>query len=709
MAYDVDQLISTAQKRLEQARTFNQHNLDEAETDLLFRVLKQWDESVVNDRSHADPPRPMITVDRLTAFCNQVTNEIRQNKPQPKVSPRGNGANKPTAEVIEGKVRAILYDSDSELAFQEAAKYAVACGCGNFRLDPEVVDEETGQQTLRVNPIYDPSTVYWDPFAKRPDKADARWCLVVNVMSRIEYKERWPDATATAADFFDKDRSSQGWMDPSGDKESVMVAEYWCVEKLNSDSVALGEEINDADNRPRTKAYKDRGQKYRVVCHIIDGVEELEPAFERPGKFIPIFQVEGDSFWVKGKRYISSLIRAARDIQRLYNWEATKEVEILAMQATSPYFVTPKMVEGHEGQWQSAPNQNYFYLKFNHDTNEPGGPKLLQATAKIMEISQAKAMTAQEMKDVIGMQDPNLGRAQSPNQSGIAINALRSEGDLGTYHYQDNLARTMKHFCKVLVSWIPFYHDIEEEMLILKADMTEANVTVNTVKPFTDPKTGETYWHKLTEGDYETVVEVGPSYATAREEEANFYSQIITAVPDAFWVIGDMLIRSRDSAGADVAADRLKRAIALKLPGLIQDGPNQMPPGAAAQVQGMQAQMQQMGQQLQQLQLALKVQAAPKQIEAQSRMQVEGLKARTQIMKALIDAKTKIHNAALEHGHAMYATNLGEATDAIEHLTQMLHESELAPGPDQGSPGIHPTMPPQPMPPGGAQQPGPGV
>jgi hypothetical protein len=705
MAYDVEELISTAQKRLEQAKSFDAHNREEAENDLLFRVLKQWDESVLTDRSKSDPPRPCLTVDRLGAFCNQVVNEMIQSEPSPMVAPRGGGANKKTSQVIEGKVRATLYDSDAQLGFMEASKYAVISGTGHFRLDPEMVNEETNQQRLVVNPIFDPSTVYTDPFAKKPDKSDARWRLVVNVMSRIEYTERWPKAQANGTDFFDKDRQSSLWMDPNGDRECVMVAEYWCVEKIGSDNVALDNWDDDkvwADGKtypkPAARDYPE-GQTHRVVCHYIDGVEELEPPAERPGKIIPIFTVEGDSFWVKGKRYVMSLIRSPRDNQRLYNWEATKEVELLAMASTAPYLVTPKMVQNHEAQWQNAPNQNYFYLKFNADPDAGGVPiPRGNVNAPIEAISAAKATTAQEMKDQIGLQDPNLGRAQSANQSGIAIQKLRSEGDLGTYHYQNNLKRTLKTFCKVLVSWLPHYHDIEEDMLILDGEMQEKTVKVNTAVPYTDPETNETYQHDLTKGSYEVVaVDIGPSYATAREEEADFYSGIISAVPDAFWVMGDMLLRARDSVGSQEAADRIKRAIALKTPGLIQDDPSQLPPAASAQIQAMQAQIQQMGQQLQQQAVALKMQIAPKQIEAQSRVQTENIKAKASITKTLMELTADLQKAKMEHGHAMYETQIDAALTAVQNLSKMLHESELAPGPDAGSLGLHPSMPPQPM------------
>lgn len=706
MAYDVEDLIATAQKRLEQSKSFDAHNREEAENDLLFRVLKQWDESVLTDRSKSDPPRPCLTVDRLGAFCNQVVNDIIQSEPSPSVAPRGKDSTKKTAEVIEGKVRAVLYDSDSQLAFMEATKYAVVSSVGHFRLDPEMVNEDTNQQKLVVNPIYDPSTVHTDPFAKRPDKSDAKWRIVVNVMSRVEYRERWPNAEADASDFFDKDRQAGMWMDPNGDKESVMVAEYWTVEKIGSDDVAL-DNWDEKHIWPDGKAYEKpkkpkfyEGQTHRVVCHIIDGVQELEPPTERPGKVIPIFTVEGDSYWVKGKRYVLSLIRSPRDNQRLYNWEATKEVEFLAMLSSAPYFVTPKQVQNHEAQWQNAPNQNYFYLKYNADPEAPNGPVPRSSmSTPIADLAQAKLAVAQEMKDQVGLQDPNLGRAQSANQSGIAIQKLRSEGDIGTYHYRNNLKRTLKTFCQVLVSWLPFYHDIEEEMLILNGAHEEKTVMVNTPEPYQDPETGETYHHDLTVGKYDIVaVKIGPSYDTEQDEEADFYSSIISAVPDAFWVMGDMLLRARDSAGSSEAADRIKRAIALKTPGLIQDDPNAMPAGANAQIQALQAQVQQMGQQLQEQAVALKMQIAPKQIQAQASIQTENIKAKASITKTLMELTADLQKAKMEHGHAMYDTQINAALQAVQNLTAMLHESEMAPGPDQGPQGLHPSAIPQPQP-----------
>ena len=710
VAHDDDQLIDTARRRLAQAVNADEHNRTEAKIDLQFLSLQQWDEGSREEREQSKPPRPIVTADRLTAFWNQVVNEIRKAQPAPNVAPRGNGASKQTAEVYEGKIRSILYDSDSQLAIGEAAKYAVGCSVGAFILEPEIVDEDTGQQELRINPIYDPSTLYWDPFAMRPDKADARWLIQTEIISRIEYRERWPDKLEAHSDFETRDVTKE-WMDPRGDGEACMIAAYWTVEKVGSDAIAYGEDLDEdafAEGKfndwvglfAKKKKRQDNG--WRVVKRLIDGAQLLEEPEVRPGKYIPVFVVEGNSVIVDGKRYVSSLIRGARDSQREYNWEATKKIEMLANRSNAPYLVTPKQIQNHESQWQEAANRNATYLLVNPDPEMPGWPQRNDVAAPIEAIAASQQMTAQEIKDIIGLQDPNLGRAQYANQSGAAVDSLREEGNTATFHFTDNLARTLKHLGRVMVTWLPYYYDLEHEMLLLKADMTEETVNVNSPQPVQGPN-GQMYHHDLTKGNYECVIDVATDYNTARKQDAAMYQNIIGANPEAFWVIGDLAIRYRDSPGADEAADRVKRAIALRMPGLIQDQQQSpIPPQVQTQIQGMQQQLQQLTQLVQAQAQEIKSRIQPKIIEAQSKMALAQVNQKTTLMKALMELKGKMHAATLQHGHAMYATDMAEGTDAVDQMLSMLHESELAPGPDQGAQGLHPSAPPMPMGPNGS-------
>lgn len=659
MAYDVDKLIATAHKRLESARAAEQEIRQEATIDKNFLIGKQWDEKIRRERI-ADGKSALV-INRLNAFRNQVVNDIRQNNPQARVSPRRDGT-KETAEVYEGLIRAIQYDSDAKVAFREAAKYAVGSSYGVFALVAELVDEETGQHEIKIEPIFDPDTVFFDPHAMKPDRSDARWAMKLVPMSRIEFNERWPNAKANGQNFAE---GPPGWMDPRGDGDHVMVAEYYCIEEAGYSDVALGNEDEDRPPRPR----KTKGKE--LVKHIINGVEELEKPSLLPGTRVPLFPVYGDELWVDGHRHIGSLIRDARDLNVLYNWEATNEAETLAMAPRNPYLATPPMVQSHEKEWREMNKTNRNYVLFNADPQVAGGrPFRDWNEPPIAAISQAKAQTAGEMHDVMGLHDPSLGKQQYAGQSGRAIAQLRSEGDLATFHYSDNLGDAIRSLCRALLDWIPYYYDTEQEIVTLGEDMAEKIVRVNTEQPYTDGN-GQTYHHQLGVGKYSVTVKIGPSYDTEREEEDAFWESTIQGFPDGMQIFGDQYFAHKDVAGAEIAAERMKAWIAKTNPGVIQDDQNSnIPPQVQAQMSAMQAQLQQLQQALQQAGMIIKT----KQIETQGRLAVEQVKSQTALTKAAIESRTETTRAALDNRRGMFETHLNALIEAAQHLAQMHHE-----------------------------------
>ncbi len=683
MPQDEQQLVTTARKRLEGAIASEQEIRREAELDLKFLIGDQWCETPYNR-----PGKPIV-INRLRAFRNQVVNDIRQNNPQVHVSPRS-GGDSDTADVLEGLVRYIQNEPDAQVAFAEAAKYAVGSSFGVFELVAEQVDEETGEHELHIEPIYDPATVYFDPAALKPDRSDSRWAIKIVILSRLEFKERWPKAELTAAGFT---AQSDYWMNPHGDGDHIRIAEYWCVEQAGTSNVAYGNDMTDEMKVARRK--KTRG--YELVKHILSGKEELEPPTLHPGKCVPLFPVYGDELWVNGKRFIGSLIRDARGIQVLYNWQANKEAETLAMAPKNPYLATPKMIENHESEWDQMNNSPKNYVLFNVDPEAPGGkPYRDWAEPPIQAISIAKQNTASEMRDVIGLQDPSLGKQQYAGQSGKAIAQLRAQGDLSTFQYTDNLTRTMRHLGRVLLDWISFYYDTQQELAILGPDMEEKIVMVNTEQPHTDPTTGQTYHYRLDHGKYQLSLVMGPSYATEREEFAENIQAIIQAWPEGMQIFGDLMLAHRDFAGAQAASERVKRWIAATMPGLIDDPKNPVPPQMQAQMAQMQAQIQQLSQALQQAGMVIKT----KQIEQQGRLEVEKTKGQFAIAKASIEAGSEAAHAVQGHKLELFKATLQHFQQQAEQALNMLQESELAPGPDVGSQGLHPSAIPQPAQPG---------
>jgi hypothetical protein len=78
----------------------------------------QWPTDVRKDRDIEK--RPMLTVNKTRQYCLNITNDNKQNKPSIKVRPVGDEATFEGAEIMEGIVRHIEYQSNAQVAYDKA-------------------------------------------------------------------------------------------------------------------------------------------------------------------------------------------------------------------------------------------------------------------------------------------------------------------------------------------------------------------------------------------------------------------------------------------------------------------------------------------------------------------------------------------------------------------------------------------------------------
>jgi len=175
--------------------------------------------------------------------------------------------------------------------------------------------------------------------------------------------------------------------------------------------------------------------------------------------------------------------------------------------------------------------------------------------------------------------------------SGKAINERQRQGDNATYHYIDGLAVGIRFIGKILIDLIPKIYDTERVIRILAKDGTESSVKVDPNAQTAHQDTGAdpedkqavTAIFNPNVGRYEVESDVGPGYATRRQEAFNAMSQIAAQNPEFMKVAGDLLFKAMDAPMADELAARWEKIIP---PNITGKGP---PP----EVQQMQGQLQQ--------------------------------------------------------------------------------------------------------------------
>ena len=108
---------------------------------------------------------------------------------------------------------------------------------------------------------------------------------------------------------------------------------------------------------------------------------------------------------------------------------------------------------------------------------------------------------------------------------------------------------------------------------------------------------GEQKMHNLSIGEYDVVIETGPSYATKRMEASASIEKVIKAYPQLMGIAGDILLGDMDWPGAKELSERFKKTLP---PNLIDDEKKMpVPPQAQAQMQQMNTMIQQLTSSLQ--------------------------------------------------------------------------------------------------------------
>jgi len=629
-------ILAEAREAFEQASDAEADNRKEALDDLRFaRLGEQWPPQILAQRQSEG--RPLLTINKMPAFIRQVVNDARQNKPQIKVHPVDSSADRETAEILNGLIRNIEYTSNADVAYDTATECAVGMGFGYFRIGLDYAHEDTFDLDITISRVANPFSVYADPMSTAADSSDWNSAFVVDRMPKDAFAAQYKGAEAV-------DWEQEGYAQagaPWFDNGCVMIAEWWRREEYEKTLVLLSDgTVQDGE---RVKAMADLltaqnitvaaervAKCWRVKQYIMSGAEILE---ERawPGKYIPIVPVYGDEVDVEGKRYFRSLIRDAKDAQKMFNYWRTTSTELIALAPKTPFIGPKGAFVTDAAKWATANTQSHAYIEFDG----PMPPQRQGFVGTPAGALQEALNAADDMKAIMGLYDASLG-ARSNETSGRAILARQREGDVSTFHFQDNMTRAIRHAGRIIIDLVPTVYNKPRIVRVIGEDGTQEARPVNQPVPATNEngqpmvdQTGQaiTRIFDLTAGKYDLTVTAGPSFTTRREEAAAQMTEMMRAFPAAAPLIGDIIAKNLDWPGADEIAKRLQAANpAAQGQGGQRDSGN-IPPELQQAIQKGQQQIASLTQENQQLK-------ADKAIEAQ-KLELERFKAETDRIKVM--------------------------------------------------------------------------
>ena len=694
-----EEILTVARSRLNTAMTaFSETREDELD-DLRFYAGSpdnqwQWPADVLQTRGSLQGQtinaRPCLTINKLPQHVHQVTNEQRMNRPGIKVIPADDKADVDMADVFNGVIRHIEYISDADVAYDTACENQVSYGEGYIRLLTEYCDEDTFDQDIKIGRIRNSFSVYMDPMIQDPTGADARWCFITEDLTKAEYERMYPDAApiSTLMSLGVGDQSIAQWIG----ENTIRIAEYFYIEyekhTLNlypGNQTAFSGTPEDKTLRMMFgKPLRTReADRKKVKWCKINGYDILEER-EWAGAYIPVVRVVGNEFEVDGRMYVSGLVRNAKDAQRMYNYWVSQEAEMLALAPKAPFIGYGGQFEGYEQQWKTANTNNWPYLEVNPDVTDGQGavlplPQRAQPPMASSGLLQAKAGAAEDIKSATGQYNASLGMT-SNERSGKAILARQREGDIGTYHYVDNLARAIRHIGRQLVDLIPKIYDTERIARIIGEDGEPDTVKMNPmqeepVKRIVDQEgvlIEKVYNPGV--GKYDVRVITGPGYATKRQEALESMAQLLQGNPQLWQVAGDLFVKNMDWPGAQDLAKRFKKTIDPKV---LADEDDPALAAANQQMEAMAAEMENMFQMLQNVNQSMEAREMQiKQFEAD----IKAYSAETQRISAVQAGMSPEQIQDIVMGTIAAAMDTGDLVAGAPQMPEMPMQPEMPQG-----------------------------
>ena len=170
------------------------------------------------------------------------------------------------------------------------------------------------------------------------------------------------------------------------------------------------------------------GDRKLVKWERLSSHEVLETGDWVTGE-IPVIPIIGGEIHFETQTYRSSLIRWAKDPQRLYNFWRSAQTELIANAPKQPFVVGKSQVEGKlAASWMNSNKGNEGALIYD-DSKNATPPQRQSPPQSSIGFMQEIAQASQDMKDVTGIHDAALG-AKSNETSGVAISARQRESDI---------------------------------------------------------------------------------------------------------------------------------------------------------------------------------------------------------------------------------------------------------------------------------------
>lgn len=674
---DDNSILKENVQKVNEWYSYYSEHIERARNHLTFLYVDQWDVNIRQARESLS--RPTMEFNKVTTIIRSILGEQRNNSPALTVRGVGKKVQQPQVDVVEGLIAQIHYESDADIVYQVASKHGLECGWGAARVVAEYEGPDTFLQCLRVKPIMDFQSAFWDPTAQEANKADGDYCGVYTVMSKERFKKMWPkvqnpqDVSGLTNNYYIR------W----NTRDTVMLAEIYYKEYYTKTLVQLsdGKEMDEK----KAKEVMEMQEKFMEMNpeHELLGFTPLEIAQTRevqdykikhmkmvqnaileevdyPGRLLPIPYFEGDSTIIDGEQIPIPYIQDAIDTQKLINYIGSEIAYAVLRSRKETVIGTPDNFAGFEDDWIN-PDRVQGYLEFNYD-RQGGKPEFITPPVFNASFMQAYNNSTQDLMQILGRFEESRGQ-ETNAISGKAINARQRAANNPVNLYDDNNQRGIKQIGKILLDMIPHIYDTQRTIQVMGRDNKSKAVDVNVQKGYNMTPDGgmeANVENDLTSGKYDIEIRVDGSYDAQQAEAMDILLRLCAINPAIANLIPDLIAEVSGLENTQQLVERLRTLVPAAIIAK-ENGEPPPPPPPPPPVDPM-VQIQQQGLQLTAQKNAADAQAKDKQLAInEQKVMIDAQAKGVQSQVTLAKAAAEIHRsnvdkdiAILNHANAVH-------------------------------------------------------
>jgi hypothetical protein len=534
----------------EKAYIYNQTTRERAADDLMFAWVTQWDDTVLQGSNLSFRGEFNMIRKAMRQINTDLTSQEVQIDFEPRDENRQDGA-----DILDG-----LYRADDRLnitreSYATARQETIVCGFGAWELHTEYKTNRGGdeEQVIRRKPLHEANNnVFWDPNARRQDKSDAKYVSILEPYSPDGYRDLVKELTGedpgeTRPSNFDFPQTSYTFPWYDSGNSLVYVACFYHRERVKDKVITFADplgqpmKLRESDIKEVIDELLDGGyeivsekeiKRWQVTKYYASGAKVID-SYVVAGEEIPVVPMYGERQFVEGEECYEGNTRLAKDPQRLRNFQLSYLADIVSRSPRPKPIFNPEQIQGFEFMYEEngADNNYPYYLQNRLDSS--GNPLPVGPIAEMPEqrVPQALALSMQLMREAI--EDvANPGTPQDiadVNLSGKAVMALQKRIDDQSAVYQESLKHAKRRDAEIYASMAAEIHDTPKTVTLQLPDGTTKKTQI--MQAVQDRETGElVVLNDLTNMEFDVYADIGPSYATKKEETLEQLQKMIALV-----------------------------------------------------------------------------------------------------------------------------------------------------------------------------------